>query len=78
MDGEKVKSFGGAHDWTAWALPLTAGEHEISFRYEKEFSDDTVFFGGRKRIITCVSSDRYYDIVKKQGNQSQCLYCIKQ
>lgn len=36
VDGEKVKSFGGAHDWTAWALPLTAGAHEISFRYEKD------------------------------------------
>ena len=36
VDGERVKSFGGAHDWTSWALPLTAGEHEISFRYQKD------------------------------------------
>ncbi|MBR3739671.1 MAG: redoxin domain-containing protein [Clostridia bacterium] len=47
VDGERVKSFGGAHDWTTWVLPLTAGEHEISFRYEKDSSgskgEDTVW-----------------------------------
>ncbi len=47
VDGEKVKSFGGFHDWTAWALPLEAGTHEISFRYEKDQAgnqgEDTVW-----------------------------------
>jgi thiol-disulfide isomerase/thioredoxin len=47
VDGEKVKSFGGFHDWSAWALPLEAGTHEISFRYEKDQAgnrgEDTVW-----------------------------------
>lgn len=41
VDGERVKSFGGMHDWTGWALPLEAGDHEISFRYEKDNNSDS-------------------------------------
>ena len=36
VDGAEVKAFGGDHDWTTWAVPLTAGEHEAAFRYEKD------------------------------------------
>ena len=54
VDGERVKSFGGAHDWTAWALPLTAGDHEISFRYEKDNyssqGEDTVWLDNVRLI----------------------------
>ncbi len=54
VDGERVKSFGGAHDWTAWALPLAAGEHEISFRYEKDDNtsqgEDTVWLDNVRLI----------------------------
>ena len=42
IDGKIVKSFSGVHDWTAWALPLTAGEHSIAFRYEKDEYTDGV------------------------------------
>ena len=37
IDGERVKVFGGEHDWRTWVLDLPAGDHEISFRYEKDF-----------------------------------------
>ena len=54
VDGERVKSFGGAHDWTAWVLPLTAGEHEISFHYEKDTNtsqgEDTVWLDNVRLI----------------------------
>ena len=40
IDGERVKSFGGAHGWTTWVLPLEAGDHQISFRYEKDNNSD--------------------------------------
>ncbi len=47
VDGERQKSFGGAHGWTAWVLPLEAGDHRIAFRYEKDASgsqgDDAVW-----------------------------------
>ena len=36
VDGEIVKRFGGEHDWTQWALPLSEGDHEIAFRYVKD------------------------------------------
>ena len=29
VDGEIVKQFTGEHDWTGWAIPLSAGTHEI-------------------------------------------------
>ena len=41
VDGERVKSFGGAHDWTTWVLPLKAGDRQISFRYEKDNNTDS-------------------------------------
>ena len=54
IDGKKVKSFGGAHDWTAWALPLEAGDHEISFRYEKDQAgsqgEDTVWLDNARIV----------------------------
>lgn len=34
LDGEIVKRFTGVHDWTAWAMPLPAGDHEISLGCE--------------------------------------------
>lgn len=41
IDGETVKSFTGEHDWTAWTVPLPAGEHEITFGYSKdEYTDE--------------------------------------
>ena len=36
VDGERVKAFGGEHDWTTWVLDLDEGEHEIAFRYVKD------------------------------------------
>ena len=36
VDGETVKRFGGEHDWTAWAIPLEPGVHEIRFAYVKD------------------------------------------
>lgn len=36
VDGEAVKYFSGFHDWTDWAIPLPAGTHQVSFRYEKD------------------------------------------
>ena len=36
VDGVTVKRFSGDHDWTEWALPLEAGEHEIALGYEKD------------------------------------------
>ncbi len=38
VDGEKVKAFSGSHDWLTWAVPLSEGEHEITFRYVKDES----------------------------------------
>ena len=47
IDGERVKSFGGAHGWTTWVLPLEPGDRQISFRYEKDATgtqgEDTVW-----------------------------------
>ena len=40
IDGNPVKHFAGEHEWTSWALPLTEGEHEIRFSYEKDASYD--------------------------------------
>lgn len=37
VDGEVVKSFSGEHEWTTWAIPLEAGEHEVAFGYEKGY-----------------------------------------
>ena len=36
IDGGLVKSFGGEHAWTQWAIPLGAGDHEIQFSYRKD------------------------------------------
>jgi len=36
IDGQRVKAFGGEHDWTSWILDLAEGEHEIAFRYIKD------------------------------------------
>ena len=36
IDGAAAKRFGGAHEWTQWALALDAGEHEIVFSYTKD------------------------------------------
>ena len=36
VDGEVVKSFGGEHDWTTWAVALPAGTHQIGFAYVKD------------------------------------------
>lgn len=36
VDGEKVKAFSGSHDWMTWAVPLSEGEHEVTFRYVKD------------------------------------------
>ena len=41
VDGETVKSFGGAHDWMRWAIRLPAGEHEVAFSYEKNGTVDS-------------------------------------
>ena len=35
VDGQIVKRFSSQHDWTDWAIPLSAGEHVISFGYHK-------------------------------------------
>ena len=47
MDGEQVKALGGEQAWGAWAIPLTAGEHEIAFTYSPydppEEDEDTVW-----------------------------------
>ena len=47
VDGETVKSFGGEHPWTQWALAVPAGEHDITFAYVKDpntnMSADAVF-----------------------------------
>ena len=40
VDGAVVKRFTGMHDWTAWAIPLEAGEHEVSFGYKKSAYDE--------------------------------------
>ena len=40
VDGAPVKRFSGEHDWTAWALPLTPGEHTIRFSYTKNAQAD--------------------------------------
>ena len=37
VDGERVKAFGGEHDWTEWVLPMEAGEHEIALEYVKDY-----------------------------------------
>lgn len=42
VDDEVVKRFTGEHDWTAWAIPLPEGEHEIAFGCEKDHSGDGV------------------------------------
>ncbi len=34
IDGDVVKRFSGLHDWTTWAIPLEAGEHEIALGCE--------------------------------------------
>ena len=36
VDGTTVKCFGGEHDWTQWAIPLSEGQHEIAFSYTKD------------------------------------------
>lgn len=36
IDGVTVKSFTGEHDRTQWAIPLSAGEHEVAFGYRKD------------------------------------------
>ncbi len=33
IDGGIVKSFGGSHDWTRWAVPLEAGAHSAIFSF---------------------------------------------
>ncbi len=33
VDGASVKSFGGTHGWTRWAVPLEAGEHTVIFAF---------------------------------------------
>ena len=40
VDGETVKSFGGEHSWTSWAVALSEGEHEIAFHYTKDSDAD--------------------------------------
>lgn len=42
IDDEIVKRFTGEHDWTAWAIPLPEGEHEIAFGCEKDPSGDGI------------------------------------
>ncbi|MDO4865268.1 MAG: redoxin domain-containing protein [Clostridia bacterium] len=36
VDGEVKKRFPGTRDWTPWAVPLSAGTHEIALGYEKD------------------------------------------
>ena len=36
VNGQVVKRFSGEADWTAYAVPLEAGNNEIAFRYEKD------------------------------------------
>ncbi|MBR4540011.1 MAG: TlpA family protein disulfide reductase [Clostridia bacterium] len=66
VDGEKVKTFGGTHDWTAWALPLEAGEHAISFRYEKDSftsqGQDTVWLDN----VRLISGDEARELLAAQ------------
>lgn len=40
VDGAVVKRFTGTHDWTTWAIPLEAGEHEIALGYKKSAYDE--------------------------------------
>lgn len=35
VDGQIVKRFSGQHDWTDWAIPLSAGEHVVGFGFHK-------------------------------------------
>ena len=43
VDGELVKSFSGTlYDWSTWAIPLSAGAHEIAFVYEKDAYESAV------------------------------------
>ena len=50
VDGEVVKRFTGEHDWTTWALPLSAGEHTVVMGCEKDAQsaegEDRIWIGG--------------------------------
>ena len=52
VDGEAVKRFGGEHPWTAWAIALAEGEHEIAFSYVKDGNIDA---GGDEIMIDNVA-----------------------
>ena len=41
VDDVIVKSFGGEHDWTDWAIALEPGVHTVGFEYQKDYYTDS-------------------------------------
>jgi len=47
LDGVQVKAFSGEHDWMTWAIPVSAGDHRLTIRYEKNAG----VAGGMDRVL---------------------------
>ena len=87
VDGNVVKRFTGEHDWTAWALPLAPGEHEIAMGCENLIGDtaaaeDRVWIDG-VRVISgseaqaLLASMPVYPVAREAGLELEAAGAVR-